>query len=77
MKILALLMTINLIQQKRSKISRTKSILILDECTLVSSDDFEDEEDCIEEKLEGYCQDIDNHDTTACKCASSRSKKKG
>ena len=53
------------------------SILIIDECTLVSSDDFEDEEDCIEEKLEGYCQDIDNHDTTACKCASSRSKKKG
>ena len=52
-------------------------ILISDECTLVSSDDFEDEEDCIEEKLEGYCQDIDNHDTTACKCASSRSKKKG
>ena len=48
-----------------------------DECTLVSSDDFEDEEDCIEEKLEGFCQDIDNHDTTACKCASSRTKRKG
>ena len=51
--------------------------LFSDECTLISSDDFDDEEDCIEEKLEAFCQVIDNHETTACKCASSRSSRRG